>query len=66
MDALFDPHPEDLHRIPGLFRRWELADVLAPGHHYRIERAGAADDGTPLYALFANTAAASDDAEGNR
>lgn len=55
MDALFDPDPDDLHRLPGLFRRWELADVLLPGRHYRLERAGAADDGTPLYAVYADT-----------
>ena len=63
MDKLFDPDPDDLHRIPGLFRRWELADVLAPGRHYRLERAGAADDGTPLFAVYADIRAA-DDAEG--
>ena len=63
MDALFDPDPNDLHRLPGLFRRWELAEVLLPGRYCRIERAGAADDGTPLYAVYADIGAANN-AEG--
>ena len=55
MDPLFDHDPGDLHRLPGLFRRWELAEVLLPDRSYRIERAGAADDGTPLYAIYTDT-----------
>ena len=31
MDALFDPNLGDLHRLPGLFHRWEMASVLEPG-----------------------------------
>ena len=65
MDLLFDPDPNDLQRLPGLFRRWELAEVLQPGRSYRLERAGAADDGTPLYAVFADISAA-DDTEGDQ
>jgi hypothetical protein len=41
-----------LSRIPGLFRRWELAQIIEAGEDYRIENAGAAEDGTTLYAVF--------------
>ena len=30
-----------LHRIPGLFRRWELAELMRPGEDYHLEDAGA-------------------------
>ena len=41
-----------LHRLPGLFRRWELAQVIETGKDYRFEDAGSACDGTTLYALY--------------
>lgn len=41
-----------LRRLPGLFRRWELAQVIAAGEDYRVEDAGTASDGTPLYAIY--------------
>ena len=66
MDLLFDPDPDDLHRLPGLFRRWEFAALLTPGCHYRIERAGAADDGTPLYAVYAGAESMTDVGERDR
>ena len=42
----------ELERIPGLFRRWELAQVLEPGRDYRLEDAGETDCGTKLIALY--------------
>jgi hypothetical protein len=45
-----------LHRLPGLFRRWELAQVIEAGKHYHIEDAGSACDGTTLYAVYAGAA----------
>ena len=39
---------EDLKRIPGLFRRWELPDVLEAHRSYHIEQAGFDSEGTPL------------------
>lgn len=44
-------------RLPGLFRRWELNQVIEPGEAYRIEGAGTADDGTPLYSIYATESA---------
>jgi hypothetical protein len=41
-----------LHRIPGLFRRWELAELMKSGEDYHIEDAGRASDGTPLLAVY--------------
>ena len=48
-------HPSptaDLFRLPGLFRRWELPQVLEAGTDYRIEDAGTAGDGTPLLSVY--------------
>jgi hypothetical protein len=43
----------EMVRIPGLYRRWELPEVLKNHHAYRIEDAGAHQDGTPLLAVYA-------------
>lgn len=43
---------EDLRRLPGLYRRWELPHVIEVGVDYRIEDAGEAGDGTPLFAVY--------------
>ncbi len=39
-------------RLPGLFRRWELGEVIDTGADYRIEDAGTAGDDTPLFAIY--------------
>jgi hypothetical protein len=49
-----DPLPAtEMVRVPGLYRRWELPDVLNSHHAFRIEDAGAHQDGTPLLAIYA-------------
>jgi hypothetical protein len=48
------PIPDaEMVRIPGLYRRWELPDVLKDHHAFRIEDAGTHQDGTPLVAIYA-------------
>jgi hypothetical protein len=47
-----EPEMDDMTRIPGLFRRWELAELILPGQSYHIEAAGLSDDGTPLFAVY--------------
>ena len=48
------PVPDtEMVRIPGLYRRWELPEVLKNHHAFRIEDAGAHQDGTPLLAIYA-------------
>lgn len=42
----------ELRRVPGLFRRWEVAQLLEPGEDYHLEDAGMASDGTPLVAVY--------------
>jgi hypothetical protein len=49
-----EPLAYTLHRIPGLFRRWELAALMKPGEDYHIEDAGRASDGTPLLAVYSS------------
>ena len=44
--------PEQFIRLPGLFRRWEIEQVLEPGSDFHIEEAGEASDGTPLFAVY--------------
>ena len=46
--------PADLTRIPGLYRRWELPEILKNQRAYRIENAGSHQDGTPLVAVYAD------------
>lgn len=43
---------EDLNRLPGLYRRWELTEVFEPHRNYQIEDAGLHADGTPLLAIY--------------
>ena len=43
---------DELLRLPGLFRLWELEQIVEAGNDYRIEDAGAASDGTPLFAVY--------------
>jgi hypothetical protein len=44
--------PEEFVRLPGLFRRWEIEQVLEGGKDFHIEEAGTACDGTPLFAVY--------------
>lgn len=44
--------PMELRRLPGLYRRWELAELLAPGEDYHLEDAGETRDGTPLLVVY--------------
>ena len=54
--------PRDaLKRIPGLYRRWELPEILEPHRKYHIEEAGEHADGTPLLAVYASARDASGD-----
>ena len=39
-------------RLPGFYRRWELAAVVEGGREYHLESAGFVSDGTPLFAVF--------------
>ena len=39
-------------RLPGLFRRWEIEQVIDPGADFHLEEAGDASDGTPLLAVY--------------
>jgi hypothetical protein len=52
---------EEMVRIPGLYRRWELSELLKHHRAYRVEDAGSHADGTPLLAIYA---ASDTDADG--
>jgi hypothetical protein len=47
-----DDASRPLRRLPGLYRRWEVAELLKARHDYRIEDAGETIDGTPLLAVY--------------
>lgn len=55
---------DQLSRIPGLFRKWELPDLFETQRNYQIEEAGEHADGTPLFALFVSSLPAQDLAAG--
>jgi len=40
-------------RLPGLFRRWELEQVVDGDHDLHVEPAGHCEDGTSLFAAYA-------------
>lgn len=44
----------DMVRIPGLYRHWELPQILRMHEAFRIEAAGSHEDGTPLLAVFSS------------
>jgi hypothetical protein len=44
----------EMVRIPGLYRHWELPQILRMHEAFRIEGAGAHEDGTPLLAVFSS------------
>lgn len=46
-------------RIPGLYRSWELGQILRPGHDYRLEAAGQTEDGAGLIMVFMHPARSS-------
>ena len=50
--TLAEAEPEDLERLPGLFRAWDFARVILPGCTYRIEDAGLCADGASLFAIY--------------
>lgn len=43
---------DEFVRVPGLFRRWELAHVIELGVDFHFEAAGRATDGTELIAVY--------------
>jgi hypothetical protein len=47
-----EPKAQDFVRLPGLFRRWELEDVLKVGTDFHLEDAGETADGTQLIAIY--------------
>jgi|GEM_PF-1179780 hypothetical protein len=44
----------ELVRVPGLYRSWELPQVLRLHEAFQIEAAGAHEDGTPLLAVYSS------------
>lgn len=52
MNPLTEPPSGEPRRLPGFYRRWELAEVLEQHGNCQVEDAGAHADGTPLVAVF--------------
>ena len=42
-------------RLPGLFRGWELPQILESGAVYRIEEVGRTTEGSTLFAVWAGS-----------
>lgn len=43
---------DEFLRLPGLFRRWEIAEVLDAQRDFHIEGAGNTSDGAELFAVY--------------
>jgi len=43
---------EDFLRLPGLFRRWEIEQVIEGSDEFHISAAGATEDGADLFAVY--------------
>ncbi|HLK13267.1 MAG TPA: hypothetical protein VKT78_00555 [Fimbriimonadaceae bacterium] len=43
---------EDFLRLPGLFRRWEIEQVIQNSDEFHISAAGATEDGSDLFAVY--------------
>lgn len=43
---------EDFVRIPGVFRRWEIEQVIDDDTEYRVEAAGELSDKTRVFAVY--------------
>jgi hypothetical protein len=39
-------------RLPGLFRRWELEQVIEGSDEFHISSSGRAEDGSELFAVY--------------
>lgn len=61
MDITSQATGETLQRIPGLYRRWELPQIIELSRLYHLEDAGVHADGTPLVAIYASAPAAGGD-----
>jgi hypothetical protein len=53
----------ELVRLPGLYRRWELIQILQPDCDYHVEDAGETSDGTRLLAVYLNRPIPTSEAE---
>ena len=54
-DPFKNPGLEDLsewRRIPGLFRKWEFAQIVEDNDAISFQKHGMAEDGTQLWALY--------------
>ncbi|GHC66389.1 hypothetical protein [Neogemmobacter tilapiae] len=58
-----DIEPPDLSRLPGLYRAWELAQIVQADCDYRVESAGETADGTQLFAIYRDSRFEADMAE---
>ena len=55
--------PTELMRLPGLYRAWELAQIVQANCDYRVESAGETADGTQLFAIYRDSRFEADMAE---
>ena len=55
-----DETEDDLVRLPGLYRSWDLGLLVEEGQFYRVESGGRTDDGQALFAVFVEETADAD------
>ena len=54
-------NPASWDRVPGLFRRWELEQVIEAGFEYRVETSGRDNTGMDLHAIYRRESSDSSD-----
>ncbi len=53
---------EEWLRLPGLFRRWEFAEVIDAGDEYLVQQAGHDESGGSLFAIYSRPNAGKEEA----
>ena len=53
---------EEWLRLPGLFRRWEFAEVIDAGDEYLVQQAGHDESGGSLFAIYSRPHAGKEEA----
>ena len=49
---LYDDEQTEYHRLPGLYRLWDLPLVIGREDDYQVHYAELTEDGAPLFAVY--------------
>ena len=49
---MIETSDDDFHRMPGLYRLWDLQFVIRRGDDLQVRYAELTEDGTPLFSVY--------------